>query len=749
MKNTLRLFTSDLKRLIRNVFALIIVIGLCAIPSLYAWFNIYSSWDPYSNTANIKVAVSTQDKGYKKDDGSTQNMGNEIIDELKANKKIGWVFTDSTDALNGVYDGRYYAAVVIGSDFTESMVNVFKEDFKEPTIVYYENEKKNAVATKITDSAVSTLKQSINEKFIEVLAESFFTETGNLSDEAQKDGGIQALENKLKRLNRNLVSYRSTINTFISGNKALKAAAQQADSRLAPARTDIAAAQQDITNARTALSEADTEQTTAEDFDKNMQANMDGIQGDISALQGDLNAILNSNDVQSAKRAALTAAKEATSLISQISSLKQSLTALENNPNMTTQEKQAISNIKDTLSGISQNTSNIQNALQQAGINTSGIASYISGNDISANEINAAIDTVSSGNASLPVPATLDGMKKALSNTSDYMANIRELYQKYLKPEAAQTEAELREVLSNASSLLDSMNSGLTDADTLLTGMQGTLDSTNASLEDMDKAITTGSERLTNLIDDMQKVSNDEKIQMLINFLHGDPEKYGKFFAQPVDVTTKSIYPIKNYGSAMAPFYTILSLWVGAMILTALIKVKAETDKIPGITQNQLFFGRYLLFFLLGQIQTAIVVFGDIFLLHCQILNRGLFWFTAAEASFIFTLLIYSLAITFGDIGKALGVVILVIQVAGSGGTYPIELLPAVYRQIYMFFPFPYAINAMRETIGGSYGNTYEINMLQLLVFAVAALIIGLIIRKPLVGLTHFMEKRMEDTKLM
>ena len=199
----------------------------------------------------------------------------------------------------------------------------------------------------------------------------------------------------------------------------------------------------------------------------------------------------------------------------------------------------------------------------------------------------------------------------------------------------------------------------------------------------------------------------------------------------------------------MTPFYTVLALWVGALILTALIKVKADPGKIPGITQMQLFFGRYLFFFVMGQVQALIVVLGDIFLLHCQILNYGAFWLAAAETSFVFTLLIYSLTISFGDVGKALAVVIMVIQIAGSGGTYPIELLPGVYRQIYIFFPFPYAINAMRETIGGRYGNTYLVNMLELLIFAGAGLLIGLVIRKPFVGLNHYMEKRMEDTKLM
>lgn len=164
-------FAKDIKGLVKNPFAMIIALGLCVIPSLYAWFNIYSNWDPYANTSNIKIAVVSEDKGYTLSDGTTENMGNEVVEELKENTKIGWVFLEDSDAaLEGVRNGDYYAAVIISDSFTYSMYNVFKENFKNPTITYYENEKRNAVATKITDTAVSTVKQSINEKFIEVVA---------------------------------------------------------------------------------------------------------------------------------------------------------------------------------------------------------------------------------------------------------------------------------------------------------------------------------------------------------------------------------------------------------------------------------------------------------------------------------------------------------------------------------------------------------------------------------------------------
>ena len=155
------------------------------------------------------------------------------------------------------------------------------------------------------------------------------------------------------------------------------------------------------------------------------------------------------------------------------------------------------------------------------------------------------------------------------------------------------------------------------------------------------------------------------------------------------------------------------------------------------------------MFFVMGQLQSAIVVFGDLYLLRIECDNPKLFFITAAITSFVFTLFIYTLVISFGDVGKAIAVVMVVIQIAGSSGTYPIELLPSFFKNVYLYFPFPYAINAMREAISGVYGWDYFTYISRLLIFMLAALVIGLVIRIPFMGLNHFMEKRMKDTQMM
>ena len=752
MKNILKLFTSDMKRLIRNIFAFVIAVGLCILPSLYAWFNIYSNWDPYANTSNIRVAVATDDKGYTMEDGTKENMGADVVDELKENKKIGWVFTNADDALEGVSSGKYYAAVVIHEDFTKSMVNVFENENTDPTITYYENEKKNAVATKITDTAVATLKQSINEKFVETLASSLFKKTNSVADEMQSDGGLNTLEQKLRNMSSSLQEYNDTLATFDQGNASLVAAIDAAKKRIDPERADIAMTQQDL---QTSLADLQKDRTldnlNLAQFGENLSDGLGAMQLQMGVLQADMDDIMKAEDLQAANKAALQAAVDAARLELYLLDLEDKLTDLENNENTPDEVKPSITKMKDTISGLENNTTNIQDALNNAGVDTGQVKKALNDKGIDTTAAEQALAAIESkkGDYSVSPPKSLAAMKKALATCSDDISNMFAIYKYALEPQGSQAKEWLEKVLVQSNDLLSTVDQELSDMGTMYDGINSTVDTAGISLKEMQNAIDSTTDRLSEMLDKIEKVKSEDWVNSLIHFMQGNPTTYGEYFAAPVDVSTEEVYPIANYGSAMTPFYTVLALWVGALILTALIKVKADPGKIPGITQMQLFFGRYLFFFVMGQVQALIVVLGDIFLLHCQILNYGAFWLAAAETSFVFTLLIYSLTISFGDVGKALAVVIMVIQIAGSGGTYPIELLPGVYRQIYIFFPFPYAINAMRETIGGRYGNTYLVNMLELLIFAGAGLLIGLVIRKPFVGLNHYMEKRMEDTKLM
>ncbi len=739
MKNIWRIFSGDMKRLVRNPFALVIAIGLCIIPSLYAWFNIYSNWDPYANTKNIKIAVATEDAGYQRDDGTTVNMGDSVIESLKENDKIGWVFTDTRDeALNGVYSGEYYAAVIISSDFTYSMYNVFREDFKRPTISYYENEKKNAVATKITDSAVSTLKQSINEQFIEVLASNIFEQTNHISEQMEENDKFAYFQNKLDNLNQNLIGYSKMIDTFIAGNEELSLAVAEAKGSIPGLSDKVSNGAQSFGTARSSL---DDTKTSLASFSENVDQTMTSIQDSINKIQTSISSTNLAGDAQETADSLNQTVLDAVELQRELQRLQEHLKKVIIEESVSDEDKQVIRKIIDTIGSIDGGADDIEKAISS--INQ--IAMGFSG-DSQTDAINT---QVSGSMVADAINRSLSDMTQVLTTCSQAVTDMQNMYSTSLVPQLDNVIDSMGQMLNNVSDILTRLNDTLGDMDSVFSGIEMTVTGANDSLEQIQTVIDGVSSKLTKLLERLNSVEDDDKVQAFIEFLKGDPKGYGEFFSQPVSVTTQEVYPIPNYGSAMTPFYTILAIWVGGTILVALIKVKAEPKDLKNVKSYQLFFGRYLLFFVMGQLQALIIVLGDIYLLHCQILYPVWFWLVASLASITFTLLIYSLALSFGDVGKALAVVIMVIQIAGSGGTFPIELLPSVYRNIYIFFPFPYAINAMRETIGGMYGSDYMKNLTELMIFAVVGLLIGLVIRIPFVKLNHFVEKRMEDTKMM
>ena len=167
MKSVFRIFKSDVSAIVKHFFAFAIIVAISILPALYAWVNIYANGNPYVNTGNIRIAVASNDPGITLDNGTHVNSTEEIFEELKESTSIGWQFPDTADeAIEGVRSGEYYAAIVFEDNFTSNMYN-FEQALsgEDVPLTYYENAKKNAVASKITETAASTLQEKINTKY--------------------------------------------------------------------------------------------------------------------------------------------------------------------------------------------------------------------------------------------------------------------------------------------------------------------------------------------------------------------------------------------------------------------------------------------------------------------------------------------------------------------------------------------------------------------------------------------------------
>ncbi len=684
MRNIWTVFKTDVKSLSKCFFACLVALAIAVLPSLYAWLNIYSNWDPYGNTGGISIALVSLDKGYTGEDGVFTNKGEDVVNDLRESTSINWVVLDSEkQAKDGVYAGDYYAAVVIDEDFTYKMFHMLTEWTGKPSITYYENAKKNAVATKITDTAVENLKRTINENYLEVIIGRVMTQSNLLVADLTEDDPEAAVKGLFYQVQDLLTGCHATIDAFETAG--WSGAADYDADELAQA----------IRRINSNLPDGGKAQQTAAELDRTIYTTLQKVQRALDQLQ---QTAADGGDLQETRHAIEEAAVSMGQLGDQLSAWAERL------------EQQSAGHAAARL----------------------------------ARDIAAKCYLLQSRLTALPESGDL---QTAISDCRDIADAIGNMTGK-LTPTADELHEELETVMDQVSRTMERVEGLESDA----RAVRGVLSDTALALDETMALLRPATEKLSRsvseTIDRLQGLTTDEYTDILLDILGGDPDEFGRYFSQMVQTTVTPIYPIENYGSAMTPFYTVLAIWVGCVILVSIIKTHARTDGLVDPAPRELYFGRYIIFFLLSQLQAAVIITGDLLILKIQCLHPGLLYLTGSLTAMTFSLLIYSLALSFGDVGKAIVVVIMVLQIAGSSGTFPIELLPEIYQKIYRFFPFPYAIDAMRECICGMYGSYYMTQLAYLLLFVVAALIIGLLVRRPFMDLNHFVEVKLEETEL-
>lgn len=735
MKNIWKIFTGDLKKLVKQPFALVIIIGLCVIPSLYAWFNIFANWDPYANTGGIPVAVVSLDKDYTRKDGSVVNMGESVLESLHSNTSVKWIFLDTEEeAREGVEAGKYYAAIVITDKFTYSMYNVFSADFENPSLIYYQNQKSNAIATKITDTVAGTLQNTINETFIKVAATTIFEEGNSVSDQMQGDSYVEEFCADLEELNDNLKEYSTMIDTFRAGNDRLEAA-------ITHVNYEIPVMQKKLDTTTASLNQSSQNLSSTRDTLLNFSTNVDTSMSTIQTSLEDMKKILDqsklADDTAQMTKDLNKVARDTNTLNGQVNNLLAALIE---------QRVQGSVSGGDASTGSgSGNTAATDAAIEalkamqkELDMMNTVIGSVLESTDEQAAE-----------KAKVNVNNAMNNLKNVIDSCENSVSNMQGIYKNNLVPQMQKVLTNMSDSLNQVTNLVNTLSSTVQNIGVVMEGVGDAVDGTSESLGQIQGVVDGISQKLTDLTEQLEGASEEEMMDILVRFLGGDPDSLGAYFASPVTMETIAMYPVATYGSAMTPFYSTLAIWVGSTILVALVKVKASPKNLENVQSYQLYFGRYLLFLLLAQIQAAIIVAGDLWLLKVNIVEPGLFFLAASFTATAFSLLIYSLTLAFGDVGKAVCVIVMVLQIAGSSGTFPIELLPDIYQKIYIFFPFPYAITAMREALAGMYGTAYMAALAKLILFMLEGLLIGLVIRIPFVKLNHFVEERMEDTELM
>ena len=714
VKKAFQIFKRDILRLLKNPVALVITIGICVIPSLYAWYNIVANWDPYGNTANIKVAVANNDQGTSNEYVGELNAGDETVSKLKENDQLGWVFTDADAAVEGVKSGEYYAAIVIPDDFSANLTSMLTGTFTQPQLEYYCNEKKNAIAPKVTDTGAQTVEEQINETFVatvsETLVEKIQNAAGDLDAQgAETQGGI--LEN-VQRSNRALQDVRDALAGMQKTIATSKEAGAKADETLAALSGQIPSLVNALDKGDALLASA---RTSSRNFASSLNTTLSHGLTQMGKVSSNANVAVGklSGAISAAGGKVDGALADVQMVINDVNGIIidiREITGIDGGLILSALEEQLaeLQTLKDALQDQS---TDIQNS-------AGAIAGAVSSLDSATQQGISAMEGVQQDMASTVLPQLSQGMDSFSEVSGDLTGVVTSL-----EP----TIAQARGVLAQLTTTLGQASSTMSQADSSLEKLQGTL-STAAN--------------------DVAALRASESLDKLDEILGASSADLADLMSSPVTLTTKAVYPVSNYGSGVAPFYTNLALWVGGCVLIAIIKLEVDGEGIGAFTATEGYFGRWLLLVVLGFAQAFIVCCGDL-VLGMQCLRPELFVLAGIFTSFVYVNIIYALASAFKHIGKALVVILVIVQIPGSSGMYPIEMMPDFFQYLHPLLPFTYGISAMRETIGGMYGMDYAINLGVLAVFLAVALFIGVKLRTLMLNLNLLFDKELERTGVM
>lgn len=720
MKRAFEIFRRDVNRLSHNMVAMIVTIGVCLIPSLYAWFNIAANYDPYANTGNIKIAVANADKGTENELIGELNVGEEIVQNLKKNDSLGWKFTDEKKAVQGVKSGKYYAAIVIPEDFSSSFVSILSGDMKQPQFEYYLNEKKNAIAPKVTGTGASTIQEQVNEEFIAAAAGSVSKILGQTAEQmgTQVDTVQESLIAKMQTAEENLEEYQvvlENLNKTIDGSDDLINGTQETLDALKRA---VASGAKSMNNGTDILASVrNSVGALSVGLSDGLTQGADALSGISSAVGTDLGKL--NEKVQNVNE---KIGNTITSMQDLISKNEEILTVLRELDNQV--PGNPLSEIIEKLETENQRHKEILKNLQ-------------TGNNSIGNAVNTSVQGLNQ-----IASVIQDGQKNLQTSRASFEKNVLPSLNQSLDS-FAQLSGKVSGVLAGVEPSAEQLKNVTGDLKQTLSDTKTAMESTKEALDDVQKKLNTA-------ITDLGALQSSDIYLSLKELTKKDTGEVAEFMHSPVQLETKSFYRVENYGSAMAPFYTNLAIWVGGIVLIAIFKMEVDKDeKIKSFTVTQGYFGRWILYITTGLIQALIICLGDIYLLKIQCKNPAAFIFAGLFASFVYVNLIYALSITFKHIGKALSVILVILQIPGSAGTYPIEMTPAFFQFVHPLLPFTYGINAMREAIAGIYGMHYWKNILCLAVFLPIALGIGLLLRPHLLNLNYLFDRKLAETDLM
>ena len=707
MKKIREVFKKDFQEVFNNRLITSIIIALLVFPSLYAWFNIGAFWDPYGNTKNLSVAIVNEDRDYEYKNQKL-NFGNEVVKNLKENKSLDWNFVDYKRAKDGLNTGRYYAILTIPKDFTQSLLSLTQVDVKKASIIYTTNEKTNAIAEKITDQGANKLKSKISNQLIQLVTKTSLETLGSISNMTEDiNPKLDQMKESLNRLDSQLLNSKK-----ISANN--KTLLKDLDRSLETTRTSLNSIKKSLDDTRK-------------------------INDDLSDMSLDIRS-----NIQARGPSIKSSLEDSRNILEGASILAQSLDSLGDKG---VQDSLAsIDKIKDKLDQLASRLDSIRQAVgnfnQLSRAEDRLNRQYNSLRDTSSRLKDIRDQLVSTNKFTNHMSQDIiNSLNYTSRGLNDLILDFDDLITKPLNrldKSSSTINGDVKTLLESTNRLYPSVNNFINDASSLNSRVATSIGVFESSVD-----ILRG--QIADSIKLIDRIQNNKDLKAFNKVIKSNILARADFIKSPVEIKEEKIYKMANYGSSMTPFYSVLAAWVGVIVLSTILSTEPSKD----YRSIDRYFARLSFFLVLSLVQSLIISLGDLFLLGVTAKEPGLFIFILALCSATFCVLIFTLVSCFKTLGKGIAMFLLVIQIGGSGGTFPIQMTPSFFRAINAIIPFTYAINACREAIGGVYLKNLLADVKSLLVFAIIALIFGVFFKEKINNKLSPLSEKFEESFLI
>lgn len=788
MRTILRLFAGDVRRLAGSIATIVIVIGLSAVPGLFTWFNVAASWDPFDNTSRLKFAVANTDACYEGDLLPMRMcIGDQVVNELRANSQLDWTFTSKEDAIDGTKSGTYYAAVVIPKDFSENMMTFFDTDMHHAQLDYYTNEKLNAMAPKVTGQGADTVAAQINTMFSSTITSTALRLASSLSKTldspqanqliGQMTGHIVEFADTLDHASQMLGSYQELTDAAGSIITSAKAASESAGQQAQETKKQVNTAKKGVSEAADALT---LTTSTLEQAVKDSAKSTDAVVSNLNKTFD--NANKTGNDVATILRSQAGLVQEQYNAYAKIRNTIAGL--IGENHTIVKQLNAVLTQLKQLHDGLESNAQQITDAGKHAADQRQEITKL-------ANDAKASISALS---------GTFTGdLKPQFDAIQSDMGTVKSVF--------SQGSSSLQTVMN-------SLESTSNDAQQSLAALKQHLASTQQDIDQNAKDLRSLAERITQALDagDMSAVRK---------LLNRDPDVLAAKLAAPITLNRTVEFPVNSFGAALTPFYTYIPLWVGSLLVMVTLKPSVSRKIREGLEQAaardalrrkrrkdakkaaklakmradgnpqddtqellpfaiestasstvaatatatadatptdkprkyvhgwQLFIGRWMTVATLALLQATFSCGGSLLFMRVETVHPWAFMLTGWVSALVYSFMIYTFVFCFGNIGKAIGVIFLVVQISATGGAYPLDILPAFMSSFTQYLPVTHSVEMARAAIAGFYANDFWIQMGKLLLFIPPIAAFALIFGKPLIIFNRWYLSNIEKARVI